>query len=263
MEKALKNVLDGLTRVNVGVAPSLGDTLYRELDNELSNLPGGLVEQDSKVVFGEERVGGVRGIGVVPDLELVVGVGVENSLRRLGKRLSGSAEEGFDIGLNGGHDENGHRVANLLSEGAETGNSVDRVLNALHDLVTEAEDLPENLVKLLGAHGARVGSGGAEVLEVVHLAAEVVRVLTRHLDEHLSETGGRRALAVLNAARVGERLGKVGNGSRREVVTRLTHERVDEVGTTKGAGDQRVDVPALRGANTAVLADVGEDLLVA
>lgn len=215
------------------------------------------------MVLGEERVGGVRGVGIVPDLELVVCVGVEDGLRRLGKRLSGGAEEGLDIWLNSGHDEHRDRVANLLSEGAEARDSVNRVLDALHDLVTEREDPPKDLVDLLGAHGGRVTSGGAYVLDAVHLAGEVLSVLARHLDKHLSERGGRRALAVLDAARVGEGLGEVGHGGGRQVVSRLAHERMDEVGTAERARDERVNVAALWSADLTVLTNVGKDLRVA
>lgn len=263
MEQALEDVLDGLARVNVVVAPRLGDALNGKLDDELGDLAGRLVEEHSEVVLGEEGVGGVGRVGVVPHLELVVGVGVEDSLGRVGERLGGRAEEGLDVGLNGGHDEHRHRVANLLSKGTQARDSIDRVLDALHDLVAEAENLPEDLVELLGAHGARVLSRGAEVLEVVHLATEVVRVLARHLDKHLAEVGSGSTLASLDVARVGERLAEVGHSRRRQVVTRLTHERVDKVGTAEGAGNKREDLLALGRADAAVLADVREDLVVA
>lgn len=53
-------------------APRLDDEGDAVLDEKLSDLSGGLVEDETEVVLGEDTVRGVGGVGVVEDLVLVV-----------------------------------------------------------------------------------------------------------------------------------------------------------------------------------------------
>lgn len=92
--------------------------------------------------------------------------------------------------------------------------------------------------------------------------------------EERAEGVRRRGLALGDGPGVGQRLGKVrhgclkvsgstaGNSHLREMVRGLAHERVDKVGTTKRAGDERVDIATVRGTDLDVAANVGEDVLV-
>lgn len=132
VEETLENLVDELVGVGVGVAPGLDNALDRELDDNLGNLPGGLVEDKTKVVLGEERVGGVRRVPVVPDLVLVDSV--DDGLRRRAEGRGGRAEEGLDKGLEGGHDKDGNRVADLVNERAKAGNLLEGVLIGKHDI---------------------------------------------------------------------------------------------------------------------------------
>lgn len=135
----LENVLGDRLGVLLVVIPSPHDTLDRVLDNDLGNLTSGLVEQKGKVVLGnvsrlsqrvsylgEERMRWVRRVPVVPNLVLVVRV--NDGLRRGLQGVGGIANEGLDERLHRRDDEDGHRVADLLGQGAETGNAVDSVL---------------------------------------------------------------------------------------------------------------------------------------
>ena len=147
---------------------------------------------------GVRRVGRVR---VVPDLELVVLVGVEERLGRVAERGGGSSKERLDVRLKRGHDEDGDRVGDLLDKRTKEGDLVERVLNLLHDRVTEAENLPQGLVQLLRAHrgGGLRRAVSAHRLDVIHFARQALALSVRKVQEQRTKGVSRVRLGVADA----------------------------------------------------------------
>lgn len=150
----------------------------------------------------EEGVRRVSRVRVVPDLELVVLVGVKKRLGRIAERGGGSAEERLDVRLKRSHNEDRDRVGDLLNERTKKRDLVERVLNLLHDRVTEAENLPQRLVQLLRAHrgGVLRRAVGAHRLNVVHLTRQALALSIRKVQEQRTKGVSRVRLGVADAA---------------------------------------------------------------
>lgn len=138
-------------------------------------------------------------------------------------------------------------------------------LDLLHDVVSEAEDLPQHSVQLLRAHLARVEPAGltsTHALYIIETPGQVTTISAGQVEEELSQRSGRVGLALADRSGVCHRLGQVGDRRLGQMVCRLAHERVDEVGTAKRASHEGKDVSSVRRADLDVLADVREDLVV-
>lgn len=151
----------------------------------------------------------VRRVEVVPDLVLVVRVNY--LLRGALENGRSLAKEGLDEWLKSSHNEDTNRVGDLLNQGAETRDFLDCVRDFLGDIVTEAEDLPDDTVELLRGHSAGVLARGTNVRYVIHLAAEVTASATRKVKEELTKGVGRGRLSLVDRASAAHRLCQVGH----------------------------------------------------
>jgi len=131
MEETLENWLSDGLRVDTGIVPCLDDEVDGILDNSPCDLSGGLIEDQSKVVLGQERVGGVGSVSVVPNLFLVVVV--DDSLRSLTESSNGGADQWLDEWFEGGNDEYRDVVGDLFDQTRESRDFVDSHFNLLHD----------------------------------------------------------------------------------------------------------------------------------
>ena len=99
----MKDILRDLLGLYTVVVPGSDDGIDGVLDDSLSDLSCRLVQNKSEVVFRKERVGRIRGVRVVPNLFLVMGV--DHRLRRRSKCFRCRPDERLDKGFKGGDDE--------------------------------------------------------------------------------------------------------------------------------------------------------------
>jgi hypothetical protein len=98
--------------------------------------------------------------------------------------------------------------------------------------------------------------------DTVHFSSEGFTFTTWYTGKESSKDLGRSVLAFTDRSGVVDFLSQVGNGCSRQVVGSFTHEGVDEIGTTKSTGDQRVDISTVGSSNPDISTDMGKDILV-
>lgn len=123
MEQTLKNILGDLLRRDAGVVPSLDNAVDGVCDNGPGDVASGFIQQKRKVVFGKERVCGIRSVPVIPHFFLIVRV--DDSLGARAQSIGSGTDQRLDERLECGDDEHRDRIGDLLDKARETGNAVD------------------------------------------------------------------------------------------------------------------------------------------
>ena len=70
-------------------------------------------------------------------------------------------------------------------------------------------------------------------------------------------------MTFVDGSRVGHFFGEIGNGCLTQVVGGFSHQGMDEICSTKGAGDEGVDIPTVGSSDLDVASDVREDIVIA
>lgn len=97
----------------------------------------------------------------------------------------------------------------------------------------------------------------------IHLSSELFTITSGHAGKQSSKDLGGSVLAFANGSSRVDFLGKVGDGCGGQVVGRFTHQRVDEIGSTKSTSDQWVDVSTIGCPDFDVSSDMRKDVVVA
>jgi hypothetical protein len=191
VEETFENWLGHRLGVDTGIVPCLDDEIDGILDNSPSDLSGGLVKDQSEVVLGQEGVGGVGSVSIIPNFFLVVVV--DNSLRSLTKSTNGGTDQWLDERFESSNDEYRDVVGDLFDQARKPRDLIDGHFNLLHDRISERQDGPEGIVHLLRRHlgwikTARLSS--SHVGYTVHFSSELFTITSGHAGEQSSEDLG-------------------------------------------------------------------------
>jgi len=74
VEEAFKNFVDHCTDINRWGIPCLDHQVHGVDQDYLCEMTSWLVQDKIKVIFAQERVGRVRGSGIVEDFVLIMGI---------------------------------------------------------------------------------------------------------------------------------------------------------------------------------------------
>lgn len=131
VEETFENWLGHRLGVDTGIVPCLDHEVDRVLDDSPGDLTSRLIKDQSEVILGQERVGRVRSVSVVPDFLLIVVV--DDSLRSLTKSSNSGTDQWLDKRFESGDDEYRDVVGDLFNQARESRDFIDSHFNLLHD----------------------------------------------------------------------------------------------------------------------------------
>lgn len=140
MVEHLQAVLDDLMLGDVGILPGVKDARRHVPEDGGSDLAGRLVQNVGEVIFGQQRVGGIRASRIGPRLVLVLTRSVNDAGRSRLQRLGGSVDERADERGQQRHDKDRQRLGDLLNQRLQPGDLLDDRRKFADHIVSELKD---------------------------------------------------------------------------------------------------------------------------